>query len=109
MAQTGAGSHALKPLEVIRTDTRLLPDPSRVIAKRFMPVNEVFPNGRTRIELVVERILAMSDRDVEETTKSIRSKFSDRHRDLGGFSMQASPRWLIESAWGTICPTTAGA
>jgi predicted GH43/DUF377 family glycosyl hydrolase len=84
MTQTSEDSHALQPLEVIRTDTRLLPDPSRVIAKRFMPVNEVFPNGRTRIELVVERILAMSDRDVEETTKSIRSKFSDRHRDLDG-------------------------
>jgi predicted GH43/DUF377 family glycosyl hydrolase len=84
MTQTGAGSHALQPLEVIRTDTRLLPDPGRVIAKRYMPVDEVFPNGQTRIELVVERILAMSDQDVEVTARSIRSKFSNRHRDLDG-------------------------
>lgn len=70
------------PIEVIRTDTRLLPDPGRVIAKRYMPVDEVFPDGRTRIELVVERILAMSDSDVTATALSIRSKFSERHRDL---------------------------
>ncbi len=47
-----------------------------------MPVDEVFPNGRSRIEMVVERILGMSDRDVEATETSIRAKFSDRHRDL---------------------------
>ncbi|CAN5840152.1 glycoside hydrolase family 130 protein [soil metagenome] len=68
---------------MVRTDTRLLPDPGRVIAKRHMPFDEVFPNGRSRIEMVIERIVEMSDRDVEATDSSIRSKFSDRHRDLG--------------------------
>ena len=78
----GEGSHAVQTIEVTRTETRLAPDPGRVIAKRYMPLDEVFPNGRTRIQSVVERILAMSDREVEETAKSIRSKFSKRHRDL---------------------------
>ena len=70
------------PIEVVRTDTRLLPDRGRVIAKRYMPVDEVFPDGRTRIELVVDRILAMSDSDVTTTVTSIQSKFSERHRNL---------------------------
>ncbi|MEX1249234.1 MAG: hypothetical protein WEA57_00940, partial [Acidimicrobiia bacterium] len=67
---------------MIRTEARVLPDPGRVIAKRYMPVDEVTPNGRTRVEMVVERILAMSERDVTATASSIGSKFSDRHRDL---------------------------
>lgn len=69
-------------IEVFRTDTRLLPDPGRVIAKRYLPVDEVFPGGRTRIESVVDRILAMSDADAAETAASILSKFSERHRNL---------------------------
>ncbi|MEX2132608.1 MAG: glycoside hydrolase family 130 protein [Acidimicrobiia bacterium] len=76
------GSNHGGPIEVVRTDIRLLPDPGRVIVKRYLPVDEVFPGGRTRIELVVERILAMSDTDVTATALSILSKFSGRHRDL---------------------------
>ncbi len=70
------------PIEVVRSDIRLLPDPGRVIAKRYLPVDEVFPDGRTRIQSVVDRILAMSDSDVSATASSILSKFSERHRDL---------------------------
>lgn len=81
-SQDPDNSGSVPPIEVIRTGACLLPDPGRVIAKRYMPVDEVLPNGRSRIERVVERILEMSDRDVEATESSIRSKFSDRHRDL---------------------------
>jgi predicted GH43/DUF377 family glycosyl hydrolase len=75
-------SHQVAPIEVFRTDTRILPDPGRVIAKRYLPVDEVFPGGRTRIESVVDRILAMSDHDATATAASILSKFSERHQNL---------------------------
>jgi predicted GH43/DUF377 family glycosyl hydrolase len=82
ITSTPDGSRQGEPIDVVRTDIRLLPDPGRVIAKPFLPVDEVFPGGRTRIELVVDRILAMSDTDARATSMSIISKFSDRHRDL---------------------------
>ncbi len=66
-----------------RSDSvRLVPDPRRVITKEFLPREEFYPDGSSRLQVVLERILAMSDDDVAETLTTARNRFTDRHRDL---------------------------
>ena len=43
-------------------DARLGPDPGRVIAAPFLPRDEVYPDGTSRMSVVIARILALSDR-----------------------------------------------
>ena len=68
---------------VTRCDAVLLaPDPTRVIAKPFLPGEEIFPDGSSRIAVVLGRILAMSEGDVAATLKAAREEFAGRHLDL---------------------------
>ena len=61
---------------------RLLPDARRVLVKPFLPGEEFFPDGSSRIETVLRRILAMSEHDVSTTLAVTREEFAGRHRDL---------------------------
>lgn len=70
---------ALNPLR--RQSLRLAPDATRVIAKMFVP-DEELPGRHSRAGGVVERVLQMSDAEVEETLADLRSRFTRRHRDL---------------------------
>ncbi len=54
----------MRQVAVTRTQHRLLPDPRRVITKLYLPGEEVFPNGKSRVRLVVERILAIPEDQV---------------------------------------------
>jgi predicted GH43/DUF377 family glycosyl hydrolase len=63
-------------------DVRLVPDARRVIVKPFLPGEEVFPDGRSRIEVVARRILAMDESVVRTTLEAVRKDFDGRHRDL---------------------------
>ena len=65
-------------------DARLGPDPGRVIAAPFLPRDEVYPDGTSRMSVVIARILALSDREVAETIRTAYARFVDRHRDLDG-------------------------
>jgi predicted GH43/DUF377 family glycosyl hydrolase len=62
----------------------LAPDPRRVITKPFLPRDEIYVDGSSRMQEVLHRIMAMSDRDVSETLTSSRELFAGRHRDLDG-------------------------
>lgn len=66
------------------SSVRIVPDPNRVIAKSFMPHDDAYPDGSSRIQVVVERILAMPEHEVVETLSNARLAFGDRHRDLDG-------------------------
>ncbi len=61
---------------------RLAPDPTRVITKPFLPGEEVFPDGSSRIEVVLQRILAMPEAQVTTTLEAALEEFAGRHRDL---------------------------
>ena len=63
---------------------RLAPDPRRVITRPFMPREEIYPDGSTRMQIVLERILAMPQGDVAATLGTARALFAGRHRDLDG-------------------------
>lgn len=73
----------MQELQVARWDSvRFTPDPSRVIAKPFLPGEEHYPNGNSRLQMVLDRIAAMSDAEVTTTLRTTMSSFADRHRDL---------------------------
>src|SRR5829696_8993928 len=60
----------------------LAPDPRRVITKPFVPREEIYADGSTRMQAVLRRIMAMSEVVVGETLNDARNLFADRHRDL---------------------------
>lgn len=70
-------------LRMTRSESvRLVPDPRRVITKPFLPREEIYADGSTRIQVVLHRIMAMSDDEVVDTLDGARSMFAGRHRDL---------------------------
>ncbi|MAT05338.1 MAG: hypothetical protein CL424_09895 [Acidimicrobiaceae bacterium] len=60
----------------------LAPDARRVIAKPFLPRDEIYPDGSSRMEVVLQRILAMPESDVITSLAAAGDDFADRHRDL---------------------------
>ena len=60
----------------------LVPDPRRVITKPFLPRGVVGPSGASRVQIVVERVLAMSERTVRETLRDAEREAAGRHRDV---------------------------
>jgi predicted GH43/DUF377 family glycosyl hydrolase len=67
---------------VRRPELRFLPDPTRVITKPFLPREEIYPDGRSRMQIVLDRILVMSEDDVVATFGAAHDSFEGRHRDL---------------------------
>ncbi len=63
-------------------DVRLMPDAGRVIARPFLPGEDVFPDGSSRIDVVVRRILAMDEPTARATLQLVCEEFKGRHRDL---------------------------
>lgn len=72
----------MKPPVVTRTSTRLLPDPARVITKPFLPGEHVFPDGQSRVETIVNRILGLREADVVSTLAATLRTFDHRHMSL---------------------------
>ena len=76
---TAAPTHDL----VTRAPQRLTPDPRRVIAKLFVPGEEV-PEHESRTARVIARVLALSDAEVDAALSTTLASFAPRHRDLPG-------------------------
>ena len=74
---TGAGRALATRLPV-----RLRPDPRRVIARLFLPGQEIMGNGESRAAVVIERILALSDDDVAQAVDEVLTGFGGRHRQF---------------------------
>ena len=73
----------MNPLAVTRSDdVRLVSDPRRVITRPFLPGEEVFPDGRSRIEIVLKRILALPEHVVVATLRVTSEEYAGRHPDL---------------------------
>lgn len=69
-------------IKVNRTSTRLLPDPSRTIVKRFIPAGGEDEDGTTRLDRILARVLALDDDQVSDGLAQVLSRFSERHRDF---------------------------
>lgn len=63
-----------------RLPLRLGPDPQRVVARLFLPGQEIMGNGESRAAGVMERILELSDEDVSRAVEEILTGFGGRHR-----------------------------
>ena len=63
---------------------RWVPDVRRVITKPFLPGEEIYPDGKSRIEVVVRRILAMAEDEVAATLRQTRRQFEGRHGNFDG-------------------------
>lgn len=62
-------------------DLELRPDPSRVVARLFLP-GENTPGGSSRTEGVLARVLALPPADVATEAERIRTRFGPRHANL---------------------------
>ena len=54
-----------------RLPVRLCPDSRRVVARLFLPGQEIMGNGESRAAGVIERILALSDEEVAEAVDEV--------------------------------------
>jgi hypothetical protein len=61
---------------ITRLPIRLAPDPSRVIARKFLPGDE------DRIRSLIERVLRLSDAQVEHMLAQLEQRFASRHRNV---------------------------
>ena len=74
----------MKPIGVTRSETSLVPDPRRRIAKPYLPGDHGRREGKSRTEELLERIFALSPEEMENTLQGVRVGFGGRHRDLDG-------------------------
>ncbi len=62
-----------------RTTAELLPDPARVVARLFLPGEEL-PTSRSRTGAIVARVLDLDDAEVAELAGRLSAYFTARHR-----------------------------
>jgi len=67
---------------VERTSHLLRPDPRRVIAKPYLPGEEIFTDTGTRAGLLMARILALPEDEVVRVLGETLHRFAGRHRSL---------------------------
>jgi predicted GH43/DUF377 family glycosyl hydrolase len=67
---------------VRRLSPQLGPDPRRVLARLFVPGQEMLADGESRAGGVIDRILALSDEEVATTLEATLAAFAGRHREF---------------------------
>lgn len=67
-----------------RTSHVLRPDPSRVVTTVFLPGQEAMALGASRAASVLDRVLALSEAQVERTLARTIASFGSRHQELDG-------------------------
>jgi len=65
-----------------RTQHRLRPDATRTVCRLFVPGQETLIRGGSRAMAVIDRVLKLSDQEVETALARTLARFSSRHRDL---------------------------
>ncbi|HEY0712736.1 MAG TPA: glycoside hydrolase family 130 protein [Polyangia bacterium] len=69
----------MSPVAIRRLEDRLRPDPRRVIAKPYLPGEEIVPGGDTRSALLMRRVLEIAEDDVARLLHDICERFENRH------------------------------
>ncbi len=73
---------------VTRSHVRLLPDPRRLIAKPYLPIDPSPAEGRARLERLLDRILAVTSDEASSILAEVRASFGERHLDLDEILLQ---------------------
>lgn len=68
------------PIAITKTQHRLLPDARRVLAKPFVPGEEVALPGPSRAQQLLQRISAIPEADVSRLLAEIVESFGSRHQ-----------------------------
>ena len=71
------------PRLLARTQHRLRPDASRTLCRLFVPGQETLIRGESRAMVVINRVLDMTEQEVDRALARTLARFSGRHRDLG--------------------------
>jgi len=66
----------MKSVYVCRHELTLLPESARVIIRPFIP------SGRERIQAIIGRVLALSEKEVRREWEAVREEFASRHHDI---------------------------
>ncbi len=69
---------------VRRSDLQLHRDPRRVVARLFVPGNELPSARQSRSSGVLTRVLALPEAEVMQEAQALRERYAGRHRDLDG-------------------------
>lgn len=72
----------MQSVPVRKTSALLLPDPARVVARRFAPGDGTRLDGKTKVDRIIMRVLALPEEEVHEALEVLQARFSSRHRDL---------------------------
>ncbi|MBI5515139.1 MAG: glycoside hydrolase family 130 protein [Deltaproteobacteria bacterium] len=70
-------------LNITRSRQRLLPDPRRVLARPYLPGEEIILSGGSRSSLLLGRILGLTESEVTAQLASVMREFTTRHRAFG--------------------------
>ncbi len=70
------------PVELHTTDIALVPDPSRVVLRFFVPGREDVGPGDSRAGSVIDRVLALDEAEVAAELADVIARFDHRHRHL---------------------------
>jgi predicted GH43/DUF377 family glycosyl hydrolase len=65
-----------------RTKHRLTPDASRTVSRLFVPGQETLIRGDSRAKAVIDRVLGMTEDEVDRTLARTKGRFAGRFRDL---------------------------
>jgi predicted GH43/DUF377 family glycosyl hydrolase len=65
-----------------RSGVDLRPDATRVVARPYLPADIGPVLGASRVQRLVDRVLALPKADIEPTLRDVRARFADRHVDL---------------------------
>lgn len=68
---------------ITRVGPRLSPDPARVVARLFVPGEEL-PGHHSRATTVLQRVQGLSDGEVRAALDDLHTRFGQRHRDVDG-------------------------
>ena len=72
----------MKAITVTRTRHRLLPDATRVLAKPYLPGEEILLPAQSRAHLLMQRVLAIPETRIAALNAEILERFGRRHRDF---------------------------
>ena len=67
---------------VRRTPIRISADASRVITRLFVPGHEGFDQQESRSNAVLQRVLELSEQEVEQSLDDVMDRFANRHHGL---------------------------
>lgn len=94
---------SLIPFVIVQpTGLTIEPDPDRCVIRFFVPGREDVGGGDSRATPVIDRILLLSDEEVDVALADVIERFSDRHRNLQAhFEAHAA---AVSSRWPADLP-----